>query len=196
MLQRRWRKSGNESGGGTLAGHSLAVATATLAACILSSCSNASLPTLPKLELPVSAYKEEPSEIYSRIARGAMACWFAPSGPLKQTHVFHADVAPPSENAGAEIVIHERDRAAPSPLSLRAYKISIARTPEGTAVAGQNLKLPEPLATTMAEDIRRWAGGKLDCSANTPAALPVSDTQKADTPVGAIPASNTKTKAR
>jgi DNA segregation ATPase FtsK/SpoIIIE-like protein len=196
MLQRRCRKSGTKPGGGLLARHSLAVAGATVAAGILSACSTASLPTLPKLELPVSAYKEEPSEIYSRIARGAMACWFAPSGPLKQTHVFHADVAPPSENAGAEIVIHERDRAAPSPLSLRAYKISISRAPEGSTVAGQNLKLPEPLATTMAQDIQRWAGGKLDCNANTPAALPVSDAQTADTPVGAIPASAAKTKAR
>lgn len=193
MLQRRCRKSENEQGSGTPARHSLAVAAAALAACILSACSKASLPTLPKLELPVSAYKEEPSEIYSRIARGAMACWFAPSGPLKQTHVFHADVAPPSDNAGAEIVIHERDRAAPSPLSLRAYKISITRVPEGTAVAEQNIKLPEPLAKTMAEDIRRWAGGSFDC-ATTPVVLPVSDAQKAAMPVGSIPASNTKAK--
>lgn len=162
----------------------------------LAACSSATLPKLPKLELPVSAYKEDPSEIYSRIARGAMACWFAPTGPLKQTHVFHADVAPPSDNAGAEIVIHERDSAAPSPLSLRAYKISITRAPEGTAVAAQNLKLPEPLATTMGEDVRRWAGGNLECSTSTPAALPVSDAQKAATPVGAIPASNTSGKKR
>lgn len=40
----------------------------------LAACSSATLPKLPKLELPVSAYKEDPSEIYSRIARGAMAC--------------------------------------------------------------------------------------------------------------------------
>jgi hypothetical protein len=194
MLQPRCRKTGNERGRDLLAGQSRAVASAMVAACILSACSGASLPTLPKLELPVSAYKEEPSEIYSRIARGAMACWFAPSGPLKQTHVFHADVAPPSENAGAEIVIHERDRAAPSPLSLRAYKISIARTPEGTAVAEQNVKLPEPLAKTMAEDIRRWAGGNFDCGPTTPAVLPVSDAQKAAMPVGSIPAPNAKAK--
>jgi hypothetical protein len=165
-------------------------------ACVVSGCSSANLPTLPKLELPVVAYKEEPSEIYSRIARGAMACWFSPSGPLKQNYAFHADVAPPSDNAGAEIVIHERDRAAPSPLSLRAYKISIARTPEGTAVAEQNFKLPDLLAKTMAEDIRRWAGGDLGCSTATPAVLPVSDAQKADTPVGAIPAANTNGKTR
>lgn len=169
----------------------------SLAACALAACSSASLPTLPKLELPVSAYKEEPSEIYSRIARGAMACWFAPSSPLKQTHIFHADVAPPSDNAGAEIVIHERDRAAPSPLSLRAYKISISRTPEGTAVAEQNFKLPDPLAKIMAEDIRRWAGGKLDCNTSLPAAQSISDVQKAATPVGAIPAAaDTKAKKR
>ncbi len=172
------------------------MAMAVLAGWVLSACSSASLPTLPKLELPVSSYNEEPSEIYSRIARGAMACWFAPSGPLKQTHVFHADVAPPSANAGAEIVIHERDRAAPSPLSLRAYRILISRTPEGTAIAEENIKIPEPLATSMAEDIRRWAGGKPGCSTNTPSAWPVSDVQKGTVPVGAIPAASTKSKSR
>jgi hypothetical protein len=189
MFQRRCAKFGSESRSAAL----LLALGATV--CALTACSSASLPTLPKLELPVSAYKEEPSEIYSRIARGAMACWFAPSGPLKQTHVFHADVAPPSDNAGAEIVIHERDRAAPSPLSLRAYKILISRTPEGTTVAEHNFKLPEPLAKTMADDIRRWAGGSLDCT-NTPVALPVSDVQKSATPDGAIPTSNTKGKTR
>ncbi len=167
-----------------------------LAACALSACSSASLPKLPKLELPVSAYKEEPSEIYSRIARGAMACWFSPSGPLKLAYAFHADVAPPSDNAGAEIVIHKRDQAAPSPLSLRAYKIVISRKPEGTAIEEQNLTLPEALAAMMTQDVRRWAGGDLDCSAAAQVAQPASDAQKGPQPVGPIPTSSTTPKGR
>lgn len=165
-------------------------------ACALAACSTATLPSLPKIELPVVAYKEEPSEVYSRIARGAMACWFSPNGPLKKNYAFHADVAPPSDNAGAEIVIHERDSAAPSPLSLRAYKILIARQPEGTAVAEQNFKLPESLAATMAQDIRRWAGGNLDCGAATPVAQQAPDAKKGAQPVSPIPTSSTTTKKR
>jgi hypothetical protein len=170
--------------------------TGSTAASALAACSTATLPTLPKLEMPVVAYKEEPSEIYSRIARGAMACWFSPNGPLKQNYAFHADVAPPSDNAGAEIVIHERDRAAPSPLSLRAYKITISRKPEGTAVAEQNFKLPESLAAMMAQDVRRWAGDNLDCSAATPLAQQAPDSQKSAQPLGAIPTSSTTAKKR
>ncbi len=168
----------------------------SVAACTLAACSSATLPKLPKLEMPVVAYKDEPSEIYSRIARGAMACWFSPTGPLKQNYAFHADVAPPSDNAGAEIVIHERDRAAPSPLSLRAYKIVISRKPEGTAVEEQNFKLPEPLAAMMAQDIRRWAGDNLDCSAAAPVAQPAPDGQRSAQPVGPIPTSSTTPKKR
>lgn len=165
-------------------------------ACALAACSTATLPTLPKLEMPVVAYKEDPSEIYSRIARGAMACWFSPNGPLKQSYAFHADVAPPSDNAGAEIVIHERDRNAPSPLSLRAYKIVISRKPEGTAVEEQNFKLPAPIAAMMAQDIRRWAGGAHECGTAMSVAQPATDAQKAATPVNPIPTSSTTAKKR
>jgi hypothetical protein len=170
-----------------------------VAACLasaLAGCSSATLPKLPKLEMPVVAYKEEPSEIYSLIARGAMACWFSPNGPLKQNYAFHADVAPPSDNAGAEIVIHERDRNAPSPLSLRAYKITISRKPEGTSVAEQNFKLPESLAATMAQDIRRWAGGTLDCGAATPVAQSVPAAPKGTQPANPIPTTSTTVKKR
>lgn len=191
MFRQHCQKSATASGSAVLP-----LIVGVLAACALAACSTATLPTLPKIEMPVVAYKEEPSEIYSRLARGAMACWFSPNGPLKQTHAFHADVAPPSDNAGAEIVIHERDRAAPSPLSLRAYKITIARTPEGTAVAEQNFKLPESLAATMAQDIRRWAGGNLDCGVATPVAQPAPDARKGAQPVSPIPTSSTTAKKR
>jgi hypothetical protein len=191
MFRQHCQKSATASGGVALLGMA-----GVLAACALAGCSTATLPTLPKLEMPVVAYKEEPSEIYSRIARGAMACWFSPNGPLKQNYAFHADVAPPSDNAGAEIVIHERDRAAPSPLSLRAYKILISRKPEGTAVEEQNLKLPEPLGAAMSQDVRRWAGGNLDCGAATPVAQPAPDAQKGTQAVSPIPTSSTTPKKR
>jgi hypothetical protein len=160
-----------------------------------SGCGTASLPTLPPL--PVSAaYSETPVEIYSRIASGAMSCWFASSGPLKRTHIFHADVAPPSDNAGAEIVIHERDNAAASPRSLRAFRIEITRAPEGTFVKGENLKLPEPLATSMQEDIKRWASGGSGCSSTAPEAWAAKSVQPNEMSTGTVPVSTSRTKQR
>lgn len=136
---------------------------------LLAGCSGASLPTLPLPPLS-AAYPHPPPEIYARIARGALGCWFAAAGPLKRTHIFHADVAPPSDNAGAEIVIHERDPNAESPRSIRAYRIVITRAPEGTFVAGENLKLPATLAASMDDDIHRWAKGKVGCNTQAPEA--------------------------
>jgi hypothetical protein len=176
-------------------GRTLAIVLGTLA---LSGCSGSSLPKLPKVELPVAAHSEEPSEIYTRIARGAMACWFGTSGPLKQAYVFHADVAPPSANAGAEIVIHERDRTNPSPLGLRAYRVLIKRVPEGTAVAGENLKMPEPLGTTMTQDVQRWAADKIDCSPASPAPQGglVTAVQNGAAPKATTPIATGTTKSR
>ena len=163
-------------------------------AALLVGCSGATLPTLP-LPSVSAAYAQPPPEIYARIARGALGCWFAPSGPLKRTHIFHADVAPPSDNTGAEIVIHERDDAAQSPRSIRAYRIVIARAPEGTFVSGENLKLPPALATRMDEDIHRWAKGQAGCNTPGAEAWPAQET-KGDLPTSALPAAAASPKPR
>jgi hypothetical protein len=76
-----------------------------------------------------------PTEVYSLIARGALGCWFAANGPLKATHVFHADAAPPSRGGRAEILLYERDAslsdrrgARGSTLALRAMRQACAST--------------------------------------------------------------------
>lgn len=166
---------------------------ALAAATALAGCSTASLPTLP---LPTAAYPEPTAEIYSRIARGALGCWFSTSGTLKRTHIFHADVAPPSDKAGAEIIIHERDDAAQSPRSFKTYRVRITPGPEGTFVATENIKLPEPLASTMTEDVRRWAGGQAGCSAAAADGWPVKDIQRGEPSTGAVAPAVTGAKAR
>lgn len=170
-------------------------ACALFLALILIGCSNASLPKLP-LPSVSAAYPQSPAEIYARIARGALGCWFAPAGPLKSTHIFHADVAPPSDNAGAEIVIHERDAAAESPRSIRAYRILITRAPEGTFVAGENLKLPAALAIRMDEDIHRWAKGQGGCNTAGAEAWTAQENKAADLPTSALPAAVVSPKSR
>jgi hypothetical protein len=158
-----------------------------LVACATAGCSNATLPTLPLPSL-TTAHPQTPAEIYSRIARGALGCWFASTGPLKRTHIFHADVAPPSDNAGAEIAIHERDDAAQSPRSIRAYRIVITRAPEGTFVAAQNVKLPPALATRMDGDVERWAKGQMTCNAPGSEGWPAQAVTDSDpTPTSALP---------
>lgn len=156
------------------------------AATALAGCSSATLPTLP---LPTSAaYSQPPAEIYTRIAGGALGCWFGPTGPLKRTHIFHADVAPPSDNAGAEIVIHERDNTpGQSPRAIRAYRIIITRAPEGTFLAAENLKLPAPLAARMEADIQRWAKGQRGCNTEGPEDWPAQETKASAPATSALP---------
>ena len=166
------------------------------AALALAGCSTATLPTLPLPSLS-TAYSQPPPEIYARIARGALGCWFAPSGPLKRTHIFHADVAPPSDNAGAEIVIHERDNTTgQSPRAIRAYRIVITRAPEGTFVASENLKLPAALSTRMDDDIHRWAKGQAGCDVPGTEAWPALETKGDAMPTSALPAVIVSPKAR
>ena len=113
--------------------------------------------------LPVSPSSDPPVEVYSRVARGALKCWFGPEGSLKKTHVFHAKVDPPVNGGTAEIPVHTRE-AGSSHGVLRAFAVGIAPSGEGSVVEAQNFRFPEPQAATMIADVGRWAAGKGDCS--------------------------------
>jgi hypothetical protein len=106
-----------------------------------------------------------PTQVYSRLARGAMACWFGHSGPLKADYVYHAQAEPASHGGKAQIVIHERDRQSENPRGLRAFRVSITPEGETASVSIENLNLPEPLASSMRHDVRRWAAGGIGCTA-------------------------------
>jgi hypothetical protein len=114
------------------------------------------------------------AEVYSRIARGALTCWFAPKGPLKKTHIFYADLDPASRAAGAEILIHERDLTQPSPWGKRAFRIALTTVDGEVQVVVENLAMDEQLAGRMKEDALQWRDGKPGClaGANTPAVAP------------------------
>lgn len=114
---------------------------------------------MPKLTLPkgIGPPVGSPTEVYTRIARGAMLCWFGANGPLKGKYIYHADAEPPSKGGRAEIGIHVIDKEAQSPRGMRIYKIGIE--PEGNAVklTVENTRLPEGLAQRLWEDAHRWA---------------------------------------
>lgn len=114
--------------------------------------------------LPASArVTGTPTEVYTRVARGALTCWFGAAGPLKGTHIYHAEAAPASQGGQAEIEIFVKDPSAPDPRSLRAYKVLISPGEAKTKVEIENTKIPEPLAARMREDVDRWAADEGGC---------------------------------
>ena len=106
-----------------------------------------------------------PTEVYERVARGAMSCWFGTNGPLKANYVYHAEAEPAGKGGKAEIVIHERDRRpTENPKGIRAYRVAITPDDGQTTLVFENLKLPEPVAKAMEADARRWGTGALGCA--------------------------------
>jgi hypothetical protein len=105
------------------------------------------------------------TDIYSRLASGAMKCWFAVGGPLKKDYIYHATAAPASRGGKAEIVIHERDTTHPNPRGLKSYAVDIEPTGESSAtVRARNLKMTDAFASAMTNDIARWTNGEESCS--------------------------------
>lgn len=143
--------------------------TCTVLGLLAGGCTSASpLPTLPDiaeaLSIDEDAVVGSPTEVYSRVARGAMACWFGAAGPLKTGYVYHAAAQPAGKGGKAEIVIHERDQQSDNPKGLRAFRVQITPKGETANVAVENLKLEGPLAVSMEKDVRRWAGGAIGCA--------------------------------
>lgn len=104
------------------------------------------------------------TDLYARIASGAMSCWFAVGGPLKKDYIFHATADAPSRGGKAEIVIHQRDPTQPNPRGAKAYLVEIEPTGESTAsIKAQNLKMSEAFASEMTADIGRWSKGDQGC---------------------------------
>jgi hypothetical protein len=125
-----------------------------------------SLPSLPQLpgtvtEAPIVGSS---TEVYERIARGALSCWFGTAGPLKANYIYHADAEPAGKGGKAEIIVHERDRISDNPKGLKAYRIAITPDGEATTLLFENLKLPEALANSMEADARRWGAGAIGCT--------------------------------
>lgn len=124
------------------------------------------LPNLPSMasltnaaRLPVGA----PTDVYTRVARGALTCWFGASGPLKGTYIYHAEAEPPSKGGRAEIVVRTRDLTAADPRSLKAFRVGIEAGGEGTKVDVENVTIPEPLASRLRADVDRWAASEEGC---------------------------------
>lgn len=119
--------------------------------------------TLSAPQLPVTKSADPPVDVYARIARGALKCWFGPEGSLKKTHVFHARVDSPTKGTGAEIAVHTRAEGSSHGV-LRAFSIKIVPADSGSVVEAENLRFPKAQADLMLADVGRWTEGKDDCS--------------------------------
>ncbi len=130
--------------------------------------------------------KGTPTEVYERVARGALVCWFGAHGPLKKTYIFTAEAAPATKGGDAEITIHERDPTQPSPRGSRVFRVWLtAESTESTRMTLQVSKLPQDLAQAMETDTLAWGIGRESC-----------ETQIARPPSLPPEPSKAKTKAR
>ena len=125
------------------------------------------MPSLPTVASIGAGPEERPvgsaTELYARVARGAVACWFGPAGQLKKDYIYHAEADAPSRGGKAEIVVHQRDPAQPNPRGAKAFKVNINPLGETATVQTENLKMPERIGAAMAADVGRWSKGDQGC---------------------------------
>lgn len=155
----------------------------------------ADIPAVAAITTPAEPDPEgSATELYTRIARGAVGCWFGASGPLKKDYIYHAEADAPSRGGKAEIIIHVRDPSQANPRGMKAYRIKIEPKNEANAtVTTENLKMPEVTAATMAADVGRWSRGDQGCQG---ASTAVGWTAEAGAPEQAKTAPPAKTKAK
>jgi hypothetical protein len=128
-----------------------------------------------------------PIDVYATFARSALVCWFGANGPLRETHIFHADV--PTSTGGAEIVIHERDVTQANPRGARAFQVVMAKeSDQATRVTIEQRKLPADLGEALRRDVLNWVRGGSGCEAQVarpPTPMPVAAAPKTKTLVRA-----------
>jgi hypothetical protein len=119
-----------------------------------------------------------PTDAYAQVARGVLRCWFGADGPLKATHVFHAEAEPPAQGGAAEIVVHERDEEQRDKRGPRAFRVHFSTEQAAVRVAVTAPKMEKQLAEVMTRDVEAWAKGGSDCGLRRqvpPMVMPVAD---------------------
>jgi hypothetical protein len=141
----------------------------------LAGCTSSGLPVLPvspvapePSSLPTAEEKSlvvpgSPTEIYAQLARGMNGCWFGATGPLRQSHIFHAEAEPLARGGEAEIVLQERDVTLRDQRGVRAYRVRIVGEPPGSRVTAIAHKMPSQLVPAMGKDVEVWAKGGSGC---------------------------------
>jgi hypothetical protein len=143
-----------------------------LAALLLAGCASGQGDIVTSsLQMPTVSGGLGTSDTYARIARGANTCWFGANGPLRYTHIFHADAKPASKGGEVDITIHERVVGKPSPLGFVAFKVAITGSESQSEVTVNNNKFPQDVGQLMRADVEAWSRGGRRCSGAEIAAL-------------------------
>ena len=174
-----------------LNGSPASVVIAAMAAACAGGAELPALPELPGSNDPTRA-QGRVSDVYTLIARGARMCWFGADGALKETHIFHAALDPPSRGEMAEIVIQEIDRTQVSPWGRRTFRVRLTPADGATAIAVENIAMPDDLAASMRADVFKWTEGVMACStrrqpAATAASAPPDQESRMPTPPSTRP---------
>ena len=145
-------------------------ASLTVTMVVLAACAQQQDPTILVGALPAVGNvvaEQPPTAVYAILAQKALACWMGPKGPLKSTHIFHAEAASPTSGGRAEIVLQERVKTAAHPWGARAFRIELTDVGGGTntSIEMENIKLPADLAEALRTDVVDWAQGKDGCQA-------------------------------
>ncbi|MDX2201895.1 MAG: hypothetical protein NW223_04040 [Hyphomicrobiaceae bacterium] len=124
-----------------------------------------------------------PTDAYAAVAQGALNCWFGANGPMKRSHVFHADANPPANGGGAEIVLLEKNATLTEMKGARAFRVAFVPSGAGTQVAVTRLKVDEAVGGALGRDVETWARGQTGCALRsvlppTPDAAPVQSAAK------------------
>lgn len=137
-------------------------------------------PSLPNLGgAATGTAPGHPAEIYMRIAHGALACWFGPTGRLTATHLFHADADPPASGGRVEIIVHER-ATQPKPWGLKAFRVGLREASGQTEIEVENIRMPEAAAQDMRAEVFAWARDQESC--RRPAEMPPTTSALPRTP--------------
>lgn len=107
------------------------------------------------------------TDTYAAVARGALNCWFGANGPMKRSHIFHADANPPAKGGSAEIVLQERDASLSDQRGVRAFRVAFIPAGEGTQVTVSHLKVDPNVALALTRDVETWARGQAGCQLRT-----------------------------
>lgn len=122
----------------------------------------------PTLDLQLNKIKPpvgSPTEIYTRIARGALSCWLGAYGPIKTTHMFRAAAEPRSKGGRSTITIYEAPKDKNRKIGKRAFAVRIAPSGNTASVSAENVTLSEKLAERFNIDVHRWAANDQGCFA-------------------------------
>ena len=135
------------------------------------SLSMAALPSVASISAIGAGTSERPvgsaTDLYARVGRGAMACWFGANGPLKLGYIYHAEAEAASRGGGSEIIIHQREIGQPNPRGPKAFRIKIEPAGEAATIATENLKMPEASGRAMTADVERWSKGEAACTGSS-----------------------------